>query len=109
MRRLTVSIMLIAVAASAQSGATQDEQRDRFGLAATRAVAWFRSADSIEVRLRARGATLHPALVALRARIEKLLDQIEESLDAGDPSSGARQLPRVEGLIDQYARALGGS
>ena len=82
--------------------------RNRFGLVATRAVANFKSADSIEEHLKAQGSTLHPSLIALRLRIEAALDKAEVALGKSDVKTAVEQIKLAEGLVDQFARKLGG-
>jgi hypothetical protein len=84
------------------------EAHHRFDLVATRAVANFRSADSIEARLRADGATLNPQIVSLRLRIEAALDEGQADLDKGDVDSAKKATERAEGLVDRFAKKLGG-
>jgi hypothetical protein len=84
------------------------EARHRFDLVATRAVANFRSADSIEARLRADGATLNPQIIALRLRIEAALDETQADLDKGDVDSAKKATDRAEGLVEKFAHKLGG-
>jgi hypothetical protein len=84
------------------------EAHHRFDLVATRAVANFRSADSIEARLRADGATLNPQITSLRLRIEAALDEGQADLDKGDVDAAKKATDRAEGLVDRFARRLGG-
>jgi hypothetical protein len=69
---LITSSVLIPTASAQESSKprpTQKEIRRRLGQVTTQAVANFRAADSIEQRLHADGASLHPQLIALRFRI----------------------------------------
>jgi hypothetical protein len=84
------------------------DARHRFDLVATRAVANFRSADSIAERLKAEGATLHPQLITLRLQIEAALDETQAALDKGDVDTAKKATDRAEGLLDRFARRLGG-
>src|SRR5260370_1316129 len=59
--------------ASAQQKAAR-ETRERMQLISTRAFGNFRAAESVEYRLQQEGMTLHPQLIALRARVESALD-----------------------------------
>lgn len=95
-------------AANPQAAARLKDARHRFDMVATRAVANFRSADSIEDRLRADGATLHPQLIALRLQIERALDEAEAALNKGDVDTAKEATDRAEGLLERFARRLGG-
>jgi hypothetical protein len=86
-----------------------DQARDRFILAASKAVALFRSADSIAANLEERGMHLHPDLISLRRVIEQSLDRAEVALDKGDRRAAGRELDRAEGWLARYAKRLGGS
>jgi hypothetical protein len=86
----------------------EKELRMRFGLLATRAVANFRAADSIEDRLRNKGAVLHPQLTALRLRIEAALDEAQAALDKSDAGTAGEAISRGEVLLDRFARKIGG-
>lgn len=88
--------------------ATARALRLRFGNAATRALANFRSADSIEDNLRAHGNTLHPTLIALRLRIEAALDEGEAALNKGDLEASADSITRAEALVEKFGKKLGG-
>ena len=68
----------------------------------------FRSADSIEARLKAEGATLNPQLIAMRLRIEGALDEAQAALDKSDVDGAKKATARAEGLVEQFARRLGG-
>jgi hypothetical protein len=92
----------------AQDPAQLKDARHRLDLVATRAIANFRSADSIERRLNADGATLHPELTVLRLRIEAALDETQSALDKGDLENAREATGRAEGLVDRFARKLGG-
>ncbi len=93
---------------SPKAAARLKDARHRFDLVATRAVANFRSADSIEEHLRADGATLHPQLIALRLQIEAALDETQAALDKGDVDTAKKATDRAEGLLERFARRLGG-
>ncbi len=97
-----------APAANPKTAARLKDARHRFDLVATRAVANFRSADSIAERLKADGATLHPQLIALRLQIEAALDETQVALDKGDVDAAKKATDRAEGLVDRFARRLGG-
>lgn len=84
------------------------EARHRFNLAATRAAANFRSADSIEANLRVQGAVLHPRINTLRFRIEAALDSAEQALKDGDLTAASDDTKQAEQMLDQFARLLGG-
>ena len=99
---------LLAGPAMAQDPAALKAARLRFGQVATRAVANFRSADSIAENLKAQGSTLHPSLIALRYRIESALDAGEAALGKGDLETAGEQIKLAEGMVDKFARRLGG-
>lgn len=80
----------------------------RLGLVATRAIANFRSADSIDNNLKAMGVTLHPQLVSLRLRIEGSLDRAEAAIDHNDLAEASEALDQAQALLDRYAAKLGG-
>lgn len=80
----------------------------RFGQAATRAIAGFQSADSVDRRLRGHGNLLHPGVIAPRARIESALDECEAALRKTDFPSARQSIARAEALIDQFANKIGG-
>jgi hypothetical protein len=77
-------------------------------LISTRAIALFRSADTIEARLEAEGSTLHPATTTLRLRIEHTLDRIDADLNKGDVSRANEHIKLVEELVNRFERRLGG-
>lgn len=105
----TLAIFALACgAALAQEPDGPREARNRFDLVATRAAAYQRSADSIEWRLNQEGATLHPEIVALRARIGAALNQARAALDHGDLKNADRAMTTAEALVDRLARRLGG-
>jgi hypothetical protein len=84
------------------------EVRHRLGLVATRAIAYFRSADSIEENLKQRGAALHPDIVSLRLRLEAALDETDKAIDRCDPALAGKTLELAKALLDRYAAKLGG-
>ena len=86
----------------------KDAQR-RLGLVATRAIANFRSADSIEANLNARGLSLHPQIVALRLRIEAALDAARKAVDHADPAAANESLDTAEVLLHRFIQRLGGA
>ena len=98
---------VVAALAWAEDADTR-KARERFGLTASRAIALFHSADSIAANLEARGATLHPDLIAMRQNIERLLDRAEAALDKGDRRVASRELDRAEGFLARYAKRIGG-
>ena len=55
-----------------------------FDLAAIRAAANFRSADTIAAHLEEDGAVLHPRLAALRLRVEASLSEARYDMDQHD-------------------------
>jgi hypothetical protein len=99
---------VVAALAWAEDDADTRKARERFGLTASRAIALFHSADSIAANLEARGAALHPDLIAMRQNIERLLDRAEAALDKGDRRAASRELDRAEGFLARYAKRIGG-
>jgi ElaB/YqjD/DUF883 family membrane-anchored ribosome-binding protein len=104
---LFASVLLVSPAMSEDTAAMR-AARLRFGQVSTRAVANFRSADTIEARLRAQGSTLHPTLISLRLRIESALDKAEAALAKDDLKTAREQTKIAEGMLDKFARKLGG-
>lgn len=100
--------LLLLSTALADDTAALKAAKLRFGQVATRATANFRSADSIEERLKAQGSTLHPSLVTLRLRIEGALDKAEAALGKNDVKTAVDQTKQAEGMLDKFARKLGG-
>ena len=86
----------------------QKDAKLRLGLLATRAIANFRSADSIEANLNAQGLSLHPQIVALRLRIEAALDEAQKAVDHGDPAAANEALDRAQAFLHSYIQRLGG-
>jgi ElaB/YqjD/DUF883 family membrane-anchored ribosome-binding protein len=97
-----------APAAPPKTQPQKDVQR-RLGLIATRAVANFRSADSIEANLNQSGHSLHPQIVALRLRIEAALDEAQKAIDQADPATANEALDRAQALLQRYIQRLGGA
>jgi hypothetical protein len=96
----------------AQTPAKSEPEKDakkRLGLIATRAIANFRSADSIEANLGARGETIHPQLAALRLRIEAALDEAQTAVDHGQSADANKALDNAQALLDRFAQRLGGA
>jgi hypothetical protein len=111
MRRLLISIGLtitLAVLVLAQDRPTQRDTKRRFGQVATRAIANFRAADSIERRLNDDGASLHPQLIALRMRVEASLEETRAAMDNGDFDAANEALDRAQGFLDKFAKKIGG-
>jgi hypothetical protein len=103
--KTVLAILLIAPAFA------QDElsaARERFEAIAASAAAQVNSLDSIEWRLNQEGMTLHPQLVALRARIGAALDAAHQAIDRGDVKSAGRSTALAEDLVERLARKLGG-
>ncbi len=99
---------LMAATLAAQETPELREARHHFDLAACRATANFRSADSIEANLRREGAVLHPQLIALRVRIEAALSEARFEMDQRDYPSAEDALTRADALLDRFARQIGG-
>ena len=91
-----------------QTKAQRDAQH-RLGLVATRAVANFHSADSIEANLNRHGHTLNPQIVALRVRIEAALDEAQKAIDQGDPAGANEELDMAQALLQRFIQRLGGA
>ena len=121
MKRL-VSLVLAAGVIYAQDAARQtvpapvqpktQVQKDaerRLGLIATRAIANFRSADSIEANLNREGHSLHPQIVALRLRIEAALDEAQKAIDQADPAAANEELDMAQVLLQRFIQRLGGA
>ena len=62
----------------------------------------------MEQGLKAQGSTLHPSLIALRLRIEAALDKAEAALGKSDVKTAKEQTKQAEGMLDKFARILGG-
>ncbi len=92
----------------AKPSAEMREVHHRLGLVATRAIAYFRSMDSIEENLEAMGLELNPDLVSLRKRIEDALDATDAAIDKNDAKSANESLDRAEALVKRLAQKLGG-
>ena len=101
------ALVLLALASAFAQDPVR-EARQRLLLISTRAIANFRSAESIENRLVQEGMTLHPQLIALRARIEASLDDARDDLQAGRIKETNESLDRAQAWLDRFARRLGG-
>src|SRR5580704_18676637 len=101
-------ICLMAATLAAQETPAQREAKHHFDLAAIRAAANFRSADSIEARLHEDGLVLHPRLAALRMRIEAALSEARFEMDQHDYPAAEEALGRADALLDRFAREIGG-
>lgn len=112
MKRILISTALVlcagALMLAGQDRPTQKDTRRRFGQIATRAAANFRAADSIERRLNADGASLHPQLSALRMRVESSLEESREAMNGGDLESANEALDQAQGFLDKFAKKIGG-
>ena len=111
MKRLFISVglmLLMGAALIAQDPPTQRDTKRRFGQVATRAIANFRAADSIERRLNDDGASLHPQLIALRMRVEASLEETRAAMDNGDFDAANEALDRAQGFLDKFAKKIGG-
>jgi hypothetical protein len=91
---------LAAATLAAQEPPELREARHHFDLAATRAAANFRSADSIDARLHKDGA--------LRMRIEAALSEARFEMDQHDYPAAEDALTRADALLDRFARQIGG-
>jgi hypothetical protein len=105
---LAAATLLLEAPVAAQETAAQRETRHHFDLAAIRAAANFRSADSIDARLQQDGAVLHPQLAALRMRIEAALSEARFEMDRRDYPAAEDALTRAQALLDRFAKAIGG-
>jgi hypothetical protein len=99
---------LMATMLAAQETPAQRESKHHFDLAAIRAAANFRSADSIDARLHQDGAVLHPRLTALRLRIEAALSEARFQMDSHDYPATEDALSRADALLDRFAKEIGG-
>jgi hypothetical protein len=88
---------------------TLKDAKKRLGLLATRAIANFRSADSIEANLNEHGQSLHPQLVTLRLRIEAALDEAQAAVDHNQPNDAKEALDTAQSLLERFAQRLGGA
>jgi hypothetical protein len=93
---------------SAKPTTEMRDMRHREGLVATRAIAYFRSMDSIEENLESMGLELNPDLVSLRTRIEAALDATDAAIDKNDAKSANESLDHAEALVTRLAQKLGG-
>ena len=98
----------VPAAAQPQTQA-QKAARLRLGLLATRAIANFRSADSIEANLNRRGLSLHPQIATLRLRIEAALGDAQKAVDHGDPTAANEALDTAQALLQRFIQQLGGA
>lgn len=96
------------VPARPQTKAEKDAQK-RLGLLATRAIANFHSAESIEANLNRDGHSLHPQIVALRLRIEAALDEAQKAVDHADPATANEALDRAQALLQRFVQLVGGA
>jgi uncharacterized membrane protein len=99
---------LAAATLGAQETSEQRQAKHHFDLAAIRAAANFRSADSIDARLRQDGAVLHPRLSVLRMRIEAALSEAQFEMDQHDYPATEDALTRADALLDRLAKEIGG-
>lgn len=106
MRLLMAALLCFSL--QAQDAPTAKETQHRLRLIATRATAWFQSADTIDGSLRRDGHTLHPALLALRMRIEAALEDAQADLQDGKLDGANEQLDRAQAWTDRFARHFGG-
>jgi uncharacterized protein HemX len=120
MRKCLVGLLLALGVVSAQNAPSpqspaqlqtkaQKDAQKRLGLIATRAIANFRSADSIEANLVSQGQTLHPQLITLRLRIEAALDEAQTAVNQNDTATAKEALDTAQALLDRYAQRLGGA
>ena len=109
---LALALACVPVMAQDQAPAKQSpeirEAKHRLGLVATRAIANFRSLESIEENLQSMGMTLHPDLLSLRMRIEAALDATDEAIDKNDAKAANEELDRADALVTRLARQIGG-
>ncbi len=111
-------ILLAAIPVLAQESAKESHAKEspalkaarhRLGLMATRAIAHFRSADTIAESLAADGLSLNPQLIALRYRTEAMLDRSERAIDRGDAAEAKEALDRADAFLERFIKKLGGS
>ena len=109
MRFLTVVLICLSLTPlNGQDSPTAKDTRHRLRLIATRASAYFQSAEAIDQSLRADGNTLHPTLIALRMRIEAALDDAQADLKDSKLTEANEQLDRAQAWVDRFARSFGG-
>lgn len=108
--RLAIALLMCLSLAplKAQTVPTAKETQNRLHLIATRATAYFQSAESVEESLRASGNTLHPSLIAMRMRIEAALNNAQNDLKNGEVKEANEQLDRAQVWVDRFARRFGG-
>lgn len=100
-------LAIMALVAQAWAAAPFEETKLRLGLVSTRALAHFRSADSLAANLEQRGLGPRTSIIALRIGIESALDRADAALEKGDAQAAQRALDRAEGLIARLARDSG--
>lgn len=98
----------LAAALGAQETPELREAKHHFDLAAIRAAANFRSADTIAAHLQEDGAVLHPRLTELRLRIEAALSEARYEIDQHDYPAAEDALTRTQALLDKFAKEIGG-
>ena len=108
-----LALALAAVAALAAQPAPPEskelrEAKHQIDLAAIRAAANFRSADSIQAHLQEDGAVLHPRIAELRMRIEAALSEARYEMDQHDYPAAEDALTRAQALLDRFAKEIGG-
>jgi hypothetical protein len=102
----------LAGALVAQTAPESDALKDaryRLGLTATRAVANFEAADSIEANLKAHGSTLNPQIVTLKLRIQAALNDAHKALDKGELKQTNDAIKRADSMLDKFADKIGGA
>jgi len=109
--RATCAVLVVlcgcATAQDAKPAAIRDA-RHRLGLVATKAIANFRSLESIEANLAAMGIQVSPELLMLRQKIEHDLDATDAALVKQNVKAANDALDRAEALVSRLSRRLGG-
>src|SRR5713226_1516109 len=93
--------VLTLLPAGAQENSLREAQQ-RLRLIATKAVANFRAAESIENQLRQDGNSLHPQWIAMRMRIEAALDDAQDELRTGKLKEANETLDRAQAWTDRF-------
>src|SRR5437764_12224927 len=102
------ALLLACAAGIVAAQPPKADLQHRLGLVATRAIADFRSADSIAASLAESGMTLHPDIATLRARLEAALDQADAAIGRDDLAAANEALDIAQALLDKFAARLGG-
>lgn len=103
---ILIEVILLSIGMAADT--PYDEAKLRLTHAQTRAIGNFRSAESIEANLSAKGMALHPHIATTRARIESALNEAQIAVEDKDLKKFDKLIRRAEALLDRFAKAIGG-